>query len=168
MGGWNQMSKVQWRSPDEPIIREDVKNVEQELNINFPLDYIECVMKNNGAHVSPEVFEVEGKRKVFGTLLSYDMDDDENIIEVFDDYKDTLPAELVPFAFDPAGNLICFDYKNDKNNPVVVFWEHENAGEKEMLMQEEGLTEEQVEERARENVFYIADTFTDFLSKLHD
>ena len=29
------------------------------------------------------------------------MDDDENIIEVFDDYKDT-PAELVPFAFDPA------------------------------------------------------------------
>ncbi|MBL1639936.1 SMI1/KNR4 family protein, partial [Klebsiella pneumoniae] len=37
MGGWNQMSKVQWRSPDEPIIREDVKNVEQELNINFPL-----------------------------------------------------------------------------------------------------------------------------------
>ena len=42
------------------------------------------------------------------------MDDDENIIEVFDDYKDTLPAELVPFAFDPAGNLICFDYKMTK------------------------------------------------------
>ncbi|WP_230574245.1 SMI1/KNR4 family protein [Bacillus rhizoplanae] len=162
------MSKVQWRSPDEPIIREDVKNVEQELGINFPLDYIECVMKNNGAHVSPEVFEVEGKRKVFGTLLTYDMDDDENIIELFNDYKDTLPAELVPFAFDPAGNLICFDYKNDKNNPVVVFWEHENAGEKEMLMREEGLTEEQVEERARENVFYVASDFTEFLNKLHD
>ncbi|PGZ98486.1 1,3-beta-glucan synthase regulator [Bacillus pseudomycoides] len=162
------MSKVQWRSPDELIIREDVKNVEQELGIKFPLDYIECVMKNNGAHVSPEVFEVEGKRRVFGTLLTYDMDDDENIIEVFNDYKDTLPAELVPFAFDPAGNLICFDYKNNKNNPVVVFWEHENVGEKEMLMREEGLTEEQVEERARENVFYVASTFTEFLNKLHD
>ncbi len=49
----------------------------------------------------------------------------------------------------------------------MVFWEHENAGEKEMLMREEGLTEEQVEERAREKVFYIADTFTDFLSELH-
>ncbi|MGQ0423091.1 SMI1/KNR4 family protein, partial [Bacillus sp. HC-Mk] len=47
-------------------------------------------------------------------------------------------------------------------------WEHENAGEKEMLMRQEGLTEAQVEELARENVFYIADTFTDFLSKLHD
>ena len=37
----------------------------------------------------------------------------------------------------------------------MVFWEHENAGEKEMLMREEGLTEEQVEERARENVFTL-------------
>ncbi|MGG2093520.1 SMI1/KNR4 family protein [Bacillus sp. S13(2024)] len=162
------MSKVQWRSPDEPITREDVKNVEQELGINFPLDYIECVMKNNGAHVSPEVFEVEGKRKVFGTLLTYDMDDDENIIEVFNDYKDTLPAELVPFAFDPAGNLICFDYKNDKNNPIVVFWEHEGAWEKEALMESEGITAEEAEEVARENVFYVASNFTEFLNKLHD
>ena len=47
------------------------------------------------------------------------MDDDENIIEVFDDYKDTLPAELVPFAFDPAGNLICFDYKMTK---ITLLW----------------------------------------------
>ena len=80
-------------------------------------------MKNNGAHVSPEVFEVEGKRKVFGTLLTYDMDDDddENIIEVFNDYNGTLPSALVPFAFDPAGNLICFDYKNHKEDPIVVF-----------------------------------------------
>lgn len=57
----------------------------------------------------------------------------------------TPPKKLVPFAFDPAGNLICFDYKNDKNNPVVVFWEHENAGEKEMLMRQESLTEAQPE-----------------------
>jgi len=164
------MSKVQWRSPDEPIIREDVKNVEQELNINFPLDYIECVMKNNGAHVSPEVFEVEGKRKVFGTLLTYDMDDDddENIIEVFNDYNGTLPSALVPFAFDPAGNLICFDYKNHKEDPIVVFWEHEGAWEKETLMESEGITAEEAEKIARENVFYVANTFTEFLSKLHD
>ncbi len=35
-------------------------------------------------------------------------------------------------------------------------------------MHEEGLTEEQAEERARENVFYVANTFTDFLDKLYD
>ncbi len=33
-----------------------------------------------------------------------------------------------------------------------------------MLIQEEGL----MEERARENVFYVASTFTEFLNKLYD
>ncbi len=125
-------------------------------------------MDYNGAHVSPELFQVEGKEKVFGTLLTYDSEDDEHILEVFNDYKDTLPKKIIPFAFDPSGNLICFDYTDHEDNPIVVFWEHENAAEKEMLMEEEGLTEEQAEERARENVFYVAATFTEFLNKLHD
>ncbi|VXB69937.1 1,3-beta-glucan synthase regulator (fragment) [Bacillus sp. 349Y] len=37
-----------------------------------------------------------------------------------------------------------------------------------MVMKDEGLTEEQAEERVRENVFYVAATFTEFLDKLHD
>lgn len=128
-------------------------------------------MDYNGAHVSPELFQVEGKEKVFGTLLTYDVEDEEYILEIFNDYQDTLPKKLIPFAFDPSGNLICFDYKDYKDyedDPIVVFWEHENALEKEMLIQEEGLTEEQAEERERENVFYVAPTFTEFLDKLHD
>ena len=76
------------------------------------------------------------------------MDDDENIIEVFDDYKDTLPAELVPFAFDPAGNLICFDYKMTK---ITLLW---YFGNMKMLVMREGLTEEQVEERARKCILH--------------
>ena len=61
------------------------------------------------------------EEKSFGTLLTYDMDNDENIIEVFYDYNDTLPSELVPFAFDPAGNLICFDYKIMKKIQLSSF-----------------------------------------------
>ena len=64
--------------------------------------------------------------------------------------------ELVPFAFDSAGNLICFDYKNEKITLLWYFGEHENAGEKEMLMLQESLTEAQVEElEERENVFTL-------------
>ena len=162
------MSNIKWRSWDEPATKEYVIGVGKKIGVKFPSDYIEVAMNYNGAHVSPELFQVEGKEKVFGTLLTYDNGDDEHLLEVFNDFKDTLPQKVVPFAFDPAGNLLCFDYKDDENNPIVVFWEHENAGEKEMLMREEDLTEEQAEERARENVFYVADTFTDFLDKLHD
>ena len=82
--------------------------------------------------------------------MSYDKDNGEFIVDVYNNYSKTLPNRVVPFAFDPAGNLICFDYKDHEDIPIVVFWEHENAGEKEMLMHEEGLTEDQAEERARE------------------
>ncbi|EEL55266.1 SMI1 / KNR4 [Bacillus cereus Rock4-2] len=123
---------------------------------------------NNGANVEPEIFNVNNHERVFGTLLSFDENSDEYIVEVYNDFSDTLPKELIPFAFDPAGNLICFDYKNHEENPIVVFWEHEDAWEKEALMESEGITAEEAEKIARENVFYIADTFTDFLSKLHD
>jgi len=162
------MNNVKWRSWDEPVTNKEVENVGQRLGVKLPVDYIEVAIQYNGAHVSPELFNVEGTEKVFGTLLTYDSEDDEYILEVFNDYKDTLPKDLIPFAFDPAGNLICFDYKNHEDNPIVVFWEHENAWEKEDLMQDEGLTEEEAEERARENVFYVADNFTQFLDKLHD
>ena len=169
MGRRNKMrNDLTWPVPDEPVSAEDINKVGKQIGYVFPDDYTECTSFNNGSAVLPYNFEVDGITKVFGTLLSYDEQSSEYIVKVYRSYVSTLPKGIVPFAFDPAGNLLCFDYKDDENNPIVVFWEHENAGEKEILMREEGLTEEQAEERARENVFYVADTFTDFLDKLHD
>ncbi|SFD39298.1 SMI1 / KNR4 family (SUKH-1), partial [Bacillus sp. 491mf] len=82
------------------------------------------------------------------------------LILIENEYKDTLPKELVLFGIDSAGNLICFDYKNHEENPIVVFWEHEDAWEKEALMESEGITAEEAEE--------VASNFTEFLNKLHD
>ncbi len=42
------------------------------------------------------------------------------------------------------------------------------AWEKETLMESEGITAEEAEEVARENVCHIANNFTEFLNKLHD
>jgi len=162
------MSKLEWQFADETVSEDYVGRIGDDLGFIFPKDYVSCVAINNGANVEPELFNVGNRERVFGTLLSYDDENDEFIVDVYNSYKNSLPNEVVPFAFDPAGNLICFDYKGHKENPIVVFWEHENAWEKGMLMEEEGLTKEQAEERARENVFYVAATFTEFLDKLHD
>ncbi|NMD71607.1 SMI1/KNR4 family protein [Bacillus sp. DNRA2] len=157
-----------WPEPDETVLAEYVNKVGKQIGFIFPSDYVECAIHYNGSAVLPYNFEVDGVSRVLGTLLSYDKDSSENIIKVYQKYSSSLPKELVPFAFDPAGNLICFDYKGHEDNPIVVFWEHENAWEKEMLIREEGLTEETAEERARENVFYVAESFTAFLDMLHD
>ncbi|MEI4803435.1 SMI1/KNR4 family protein [Bacillus sp. FJAT-51639] len=162
------MSKVEWQFADEAVSEDFVKKIGNDIGVKFPKDYIKCVAINNGANVEPELFNVNNRERVFGTLLSFDENGDEYIVDVYNDYSDTLPKELIPFAFDPAGNLICFDYKNHEEDPIVVFWEHEDAWEKEALMESEGITAEEAEEVARENVFYVASTFTEFLNKLHD
>ncbi|PEJ35496.1 SMI1/KNR4 family protein [Bacillus pseudomycoides] len=162
------MTEIKWEYIDNKITVEEVLSVMKEINYDIPKDYAVCVAENNGGVAKPSLFDVEGVERVFGSLLSYDKNDVEFILKVYDNYKDTLPKELLPIGFDPAGNLICFDYKNHEENPIVVFWEHEGAWEKEELMESEGMTAEEAEEIARENVFYAASTFTAFLNKLHD
>ena len=169
MGRRYQMKDLEWKYADDPVTGELIeKIIGQAMGIKFPHDYIECAKVNHGANVIPYRFDVEGIERAFGALLSFDEESSDNIVKEYDNYRDTLPNGIIPFGIDPSGNLICFDYKGHKEELIIVFWYHEGTWEKEMLTLEEGLTEEQAEERARENVFYVAATFTEFLDKLHD
>ena len=100
-----------WPVPDDPVSAEYIIKVGRQIGYIFPSDYVECAVHNNGSAVLPYNFEVNEITRVFGTLLSYDKDSSENIVKVYHNYVSSLPKGLVPFAFDPAGNLICFDYK---------------------------------------------------------
>ncbi|QWG42503.1 SMI1/KNR4 family protein (plasmid) [Bacillus mycoides] len=162
------MKNLEWKYADDLVTEEFVEKIGQSLGIKFPKDYIECAKVNHGANVIPYCFDVEGIERVFGSLLSFDEESSDYIVRDYNNYRATLPKDVVHFGIDPAGNLICFDYKNHEENPIVVFWEHEDAWEKEALMESEGITAGEAEEVARENVFFVANTFTEFLSKLHD
>ena len=163
------MNNVVWKYQDEPIHDELIDNVTKKIDFSFPRDYVDCVKLNQGGSPSPYIFEVEGMERVFGSLLKFNKPDSAtDMLNLYERYKLTLPKEVIAFGNDPSGNLICFDYKDCVENPIVVFWEHEDAWEKQELMKNEGITAEQAEEVARENIFYIADTFTEFLDKLHD
>ncbi|MBX4162504.1 MULTISPECIES: SMI1/KNR4 family protein [Priestia] len=159
---------LEWEYADREVSENEVEESGRQLGFHLPKDYIDCVKINGGASVLPEEFNVGNVELCFGSLFSFDKKSSEYIVQKYELYRPMLPKKVFPIANDPARNLICLDYKNNIDNPIVVFWEHENVPEKEVLMEEKGLIEEQVEERARSNVFYIADTFTDFLSELYD
>lgn len=159
---------LQWEYADSEVSEVEIKESGLQLGFKLPQDYIDCVKINGGASVLPEEFNVGKVERCFGGLFSFDEQSSEYIVGKYRIYNSTLPKEILPIADDPAGNLICFDYKNHSENPIVVFWEHEGAWEKEVLMKSEGITAEEAEEVARENLFYIADNFTKFLNKLHD
>jgi len=134
---------LEWEYADSKVSKATIGEIAVKLGFQLSQGYIDCVKENGGASVFPEEFTVNNVERCFGSLFRFDLEGSEYIVKKYDIYKPFLPYGVFPIAFDPAGNLLCFDYKDDENNPIVVFWEHENAGEKEMLMREEGLTEEQ-------------------------
>lgn len=118
------MSQVTWLFVDEEIDSEIINNVEKSFGILFPEDYRECIKKNNGGYPEPNLYdfnEDEGGA-VFDCLLSY-TNKDANIEVIFDIMD--LPKGIIPFARDPFGGLICFDYRDGIESPVVVFFDPE-------------------------------------------
>ena len=163
------MSNVKWEFTDGEVALNLIHRVEEKLGFLFPDDYIECVKVHQGGNPVTDLFEVSGIERVFGTLLKINQPDSpSDIVNKYRNLKGLLPKKILPVANDPAGNFICFDYKDHEESPIIVFWEHEGSREIEMLMEEEGLTEEQADERAREHVFYVSSSFTDLLNLLYE
>ncbi|WP_250675813.1 SMI1/KNR4 family protein [Paraclostridium ghonii] len=145
------MSKnLRWICENDNVKMETILKVENMFDVKFPKDYIEIVMKNDGGYPNPNRFDLNGNEEVFNNLLSFDKEDCSNIIDNYNDVKNRLIEKIIPFAEDPFGNLICFDYRNNEH-PVIVFWEHEKAfNDKELA------------------ISYLCNSFTELLLILHE
>ena len=99
-----------------------IENVEHRLQITLPDDYKQVALKYDGGYANPNHFKVDGKLEIFNNLISLDENEDNNIYEILEDLQDRLGDQLIPFAEDGFGNVLCFDYSADKN---IVFWDHE-------------------------------------------
>ncbi|WP_143318605.1 SMI1/KNR4 family protein [Clostridium sp. HBUAS56017] len=143
-------NNLRWICENDNIGVEIISKVENTFGVKFPKDYIEIVMKNDGGYPKPNRFNLNGNGEVFNNLLSFDEEDCSNMIETYNDVNDRLLEKIIPFAEDPFGNLICFDYRNNEQ-PTVVFWEHEKAFNN------------------KENaISFICNTFSDLLNMLHE
>ncbi|MDA1776414.1 MULTISPECIES: SMI1/KNR4 family protein [unclassified Bacillus cereus group] len=140
---WSFMSKT-------PVTNEEIQAVEQYLNIKLPNDFVACVKKYDGGYPNPKVFDVPGQdENVFSDLLTLHIEDKYSIVQNYKSVKDRLVAKVYPFARDPFGNLLCFDYRNSTESPTVVFWDHE-------------------EENIEEAIYPVCSTFTELLASLRD
>ena len=133
-----------------PVTNEEIQAVEQYLNIKLPNDFVACVKKYDGGYPNPKVFDVPGQdENVFSDLLTLHIEDKYSIVQNYNSVKDRLVAKVYPFARDPFGNLLCFDYRNSTESPTVVFWDHE-------------------EENIEEAIYPVCSTFTELLASLRD
>lgn len=159
------MCKINWKNKKSQINNEIIHEFETKLGIKFTMDYKECIKDNHGALPEPCFFKVDGKQKVFGELLSFELNSKGNIYNTYNRIRDGLPEKVIPFATDPSGNFICFDYIDSETEPKIVFWYHEISVAEDDL--EEELENNTLDELQREAIGYICDSFSDLINMLY-
>ena len=104
------------------ITKDIIESVEHRLQISLTDDYKQIALKYDGGYPNPNHFKLGEKLEIFNNLISLDENECDNIYEILEDLQDRLGDQLIPFAEDSFGNVLCFDYSADKS---IVFWNHE-------------------------------------------
>jgi hypothetical protein len=125
------LNQIEWDTSDFfEVSDEEIKKVEKQIGIKFPLDYIATIKKYNGCSPLQDIVRREDFREAFGYLLSIGNENESiDLLKTYSNVKDRLMKNIVPFADDPGGNLYCFDYRSYDDQPSIVFWDHEEAYE---------------------------------------
>ncbi|MBA4538836.1 SMI1/KNR4 family protein [Bacillus aquiflavi] len=119
------MGLKKWLFSDESLDEKKIIEVERLFGFKLPDDYKKCIMENNGGFPEPNIFNCDDGRieAVFNNLISFT---DENLnIKMFYEFSS---QKLIPFARDPFGNLLCFDYSKNNESPKIVFYNYEETG----------------------------------------
>ncbi len=131
-----------------------IQEVQKQLGVQFPNLLLECIKNNNGGRPARTDFILQhGKKKESGlaAFLSFDLKDkDVNIVAYYEDPPEYFPEGLIAFGSTGGSSMICFDYRNGKDNlnPPIVYWDS-------------GIEENQ-------GISYLADNFDDFMDMLYE
>lgn len=120
-----KMNNITWKFGSKLEDATPIKALETAIKVSLPVDYVKCVSENNAGYPSLNVFETEqGEKHIFSDLLSLIESDDDNVYEVYKSVSNRLDRQdIVPFAADPFGNFLCFDFSETPTS--IVFWNHE-------------------------------------------
>ena len=121
--GENEMN-INWRYVKPLEDQNLIEEFEYRVGYKFSDTFKKCVMENNGGRPSLSIFDTAKlKERELKLLLSFNKNDKENIWNTNEWVESDVGfgKNLIVFADDNFGNLICFDVSNDN----VVFWNHE-------------------------------------------
>lgn len=155
--------QIEMKSEILPMINEQIIRREEEMwRIKLPSDYYHFLLNTNGGVPQKRefIFNNHGYMVVcFLCILEdtehskfgcYDIDVVlSQIEERLTENEDLVGYELLPIAELFAGDYICLDYRENKGNPDICIWSHEESGELEPV------------------TYKVADTFSEFVAMLN-
>lgn len=129
----------------------DIIKAAADIGRDIPMDYIDFLMFHNGGHpercnfLNPEADRLDSVELFYGLGETYDL------IWECREYALRMPKELMPIAYS-GGRQIC------------ICTERENSGRIFLWDSEEEMPE--VEQPYYENIYFLADSLTNFLRAL--
>lgn len=120
--------KITIFEPGKKITQKDIAALEQRLGISLPVDYRQFLLSINGGQPEPNAFPIrDNPRDTHGLLERlFSLDEQDTNYDILDNaevFHDRVPADLLPIAFDPGGNLICLAVRGE-NRGKIYFWDH--------------------------------------------
>ena len=126
---------LKWESYFPSLPDNVVAGAELILGVKLPDGYRALAQAWPGGHPDRTDFVVNHSRRSWvscvGALLSLDPRQPENVFQSIADLAidSQLPASLLPIITDGGGDLLCLDYRGNKDEPAVVYWAHELGGD---------------------------------------
>ncbi len=119
--------------PKYPLERERIQELEKKLKIKFPEKFVQEVEKYNGESVNgKELYKTKsGEERGFTGFLNYNNDAKyDEFLKTYNDLvkycKPSFPKkEVYPFSPTAGGDYLCLDYRQNKENPKVVYFTHD-------------------------------------------
>ncbi|MFD4706790.1 SMI1/KNR4 family protein [Gottfriedia sp. NPDC058432] len=133
-----------------------IDQLENELCLSFPNEYIEFLEKYNGG--IPEeniVISEEAPEFILSIFFGTDLDIYNDLLLCYKTFYGRIPKGCVAVASDVGGNIICLNLSEEKYG-YVYFWDHEKE-----LMFEEGKIQ-------LNNLSLIATSFNKFLNMIQE
>lgn len=135
---------------NDPITLEDISRFEQEYILTLSNQYKDFLLKSNGGYPQESSFKIseeEGESLVNKFYGIGDMKG--NLAKVYDILEGEIPEGFLSIANDPRGNEILLGVNKEFNGKIYL-WVHDIEPEDEM-----------------DNMFILADDFTEFFNNLH-
>lgn len=140
-----------------PIQESDISRIERLFNITLPQDYRQFLLRYNGGRPEPSVFRIKNyynsdNMAVIDTFLGISNGQEDSLEEYIKTYRDRMPKNIIPIAYDPGGNIIAISVSGNDQG-YIYFWEHESEAD-------EGDTP------SYDNLYLIDENMTSFINGL--
>jgi hypothetical protein len=145
-----------------PPSDKEIASVQDYFDVKFPKEYLSMLQNANGAKLKNPILQTKKREIVIERFLPI-LDDVENDPNGWADVSvvdtqigdrlatdgDSTGLELIPIAALFAGDFLVLDYRQNKDEPSVGIWDHEQS------------------EYLNPHVETIAPSFAAFLKMLH-